>query len=70
MTTPSNISAAAPLDKEPPRPDLREAGASRVRLPFADIASPAGGTSCSPRSCPFLKGAGHGAAGEFRRAVF
>ena len=45
MTTPSNISAAAPLDKEPPRPDLREAGASRVRLPFADIASPTGGTS-------------------------
>ena len=45
MTTLSNISAAAPVGKEPPRPDIREAGASRVRLPSADIASPAGGTS-------------------------
>ena len=45
VTTASNISAAAPYPTEPPRPDIREAGASRVRLPFADIASPAGGIS-------------------------
>ena len=45
VTTVASISGAAPIPTEPPRPDLREAGASRVRLPFADIASPAGGTS-------------------------
>ena len=45
VTTVASISGAVPYPTEPSRPDLREAGASRVRLPFADIASPAGGTS-------------------------
>ena len=48
MAAPSisiSISGTAPYPTEPSRPDLREAGASRVRLPPADIASPAGGTS-------------------------
>ena len=43
VTTVASISGAAPYPTEPSRPDLREAGASRVRLPSADIASPADG---------------------------